>query len=67
MKGKPDAVKSSQLLTCGIRERLDFKNVFHFQKVDSFVNPALVVDNICCPNHSLFVITPMSEWAKEFL
>jgi hypothetical protein len=61
MKDKPDAVGSSQLLTHGIHETLDFKNVFHFQKVDSFVNPAFVVDNIGCPNHSLFVITPMSE------
>jgi hypothetical protein len=41
-------VGSSQLLTCGINETLDFKNVFHFQKVGSFVNPAFVIDNIGC-------------------
>jgi hypothetical protein len=67
MKDEPDAVGTSQLLTREIRETLAFKNVFHFQKVDSFVNPAFVVNNIGCPNHSLFVITPMPEWAKEFL
>jgi hypothetical protein len=67
MKDKPNAVRSSQLLTHGIHETLDFKDVFHFQKVDSFANPAFVVNNIGCPNHSLFVIRPMSEWAKEFL
>jgi hypothetical protein len=67
MKDEPDAVRSSQLLTHGIRETLDFKKVFHFQKFGSFINPAFVVDNISCLNHSLFVIAPMSEWAKEFL
>jgi hypothetical protein len=68
MRDEPNAVGSSQLLTHGIQETLDFQNVFHFQKVDSFVNPAFVVNNIGCLNHSLFVITPMShQWAKEFL
>jgi hypothetical protein len=28
---------------------------------------AFVIDNIGCPKSSLFVLTPRSEWAKEFL
>jgi hypothetical protein len=71
MKEEPNTFGSSQLLSQGICETEDegecTKNVFHFQWVNSFVNPAFVIDNIGCPNNSLFVLTPRSEWAKEFL
>jgi hypothetical protein len=71
MKEEPKTFGSCQLLSRGIRETEGEgqlkKNVFHFQHVDSFVNPAFVVDNIGCRNDSLFVLLPRSEWAKEFL
>ena len=54
---------TSLLLSRGVRE----KDTFHFQRVDTLLDPAFVVDNIGCPHQSLLVLTPRSEWAKLFL
>ena len=63
MKEEPKPYSTSLLLSRGVRE----KDVFHFQRVDTIVDPAFVVDNIGCPHQSLFVLTPRSEWANLFL
>jgi hypothetical protein len=71
MEEEPDTLGSSQLLRRGICKTVGEgerkKNVFHFQRVDSFVSPAFVVDNVGCPRKSLFVLTPRSNWANKFL
>ena len=69
MKEDPKPHGNSQLLRRGVCE-LDASNknrVFHFECVDSFVNPTFVVDNIGCPRHTLLVLTPRLEWANLFL
>jgi hypothetical protein len=63
MVEEPKPHSHSQLLSRGVRE----KDIFHFQRVDSFVDPAFVVDNIGCLHQTLLVLTPRSEWAKLFL
>jgi hypothetical protein len=70
MKEEPKQVGESQLLNKGYREVYGSNianRVFWFGRVDSFVNPAFIVDNIGCPQQSLFVLTPRSQWAKSFL
>jgi hypothetical protein len=58
----------SLLLSRGVREKDNNETpVYHLQRVDSFVRPAFVVDNIGCPRQSLLVLTPRSEWSKLFL
>jgi hypothetical protein len=65
---EPNPHGTSLLLSKGARE-LDahLNHVFQFEWVDSFVDPAFVVDNIGCPCQTLLVLTPRSEWAKLFL
>jgi hypothetical protein len=66
MKEEPNPHANSHLLRRGVHE-MDASNknrVFHFEHVDSFVNPTFVVDNIGCPRHTLLVLTPLLEWAK---
>jgi hypothetical protein len=59
---KPKDVKESVLLTtCTLSTK------FYLVPTSSFVRPAFVVDNVGCPNKSLFVVPPMSSWADEFL
>jgi hypothetical protein len=69
MKEEPNPHSNSQLLSRGVRETDASKRnrVFHFERVDSFVSPAFVVDNIGCPQQTLLVLTPRLEWAKLFL
>jgi hypothetical protein len=69
MKKDPKPHGNSQLLRRGVCE-MDASNknsVFHFERVDSFVNPTCVVHNIGCPRHTLLVLTPCLEWANLFL
>jgi hypothetical protein len=69
MLKEPTPVGDSLLLLSGTREKdKDNKDdVFQLQKVDTFVGPAFVVDNIGCPRNSLFVVRPRSEWPNLFL
>jgi hypothetical protein len=68
MLEEPTPFGDSKLLFSGTREKDDEDNhVFHFQKVDTFVRPVFVVDNIGCPRQSLFVVRPRSEWSGLFI
>lgn len=68
MVKEPNPHGNSLLLSSGVREKDLLKlDAFHFQWVNSFVDPVFVVDNIGCPKGSLLVLTPRSEWAKLFL
>lgn len=65
---EPNPHGTSMLLSKGAREMdAHLNHVFQFERVDSFVSPAFVVDNIGCPRQTLLVLTPRSEWAKLFL
>ena len=62
VKEKPLQVPDSVLhTTCKL------SNDFYLVPTTSFVSPAFVVDNVECPNESLFMVPPMSMWADEFL
>jgi hypothetical protein len=63
MVDEPKPHGYSMLLSTGVRE----KDQYHFQRVDTFVEPAFVVDNIGCPQQSLLVLSPRREWAGYFL
>jgi hypothetical protein len=68
MEDEPTPFGDSLLLSSGKREKdEESNNVFHFQRVDTFVRPAFVVDNIGCPSQSLFVVRPRSDWSGLFL
>ena len=59
---KPIHVEDSVLLdTCTL------SNDFYLVPTSSFVRPAFVVDNVGCPNKSLFVVPPKSKWVDRFL
>jgi hypothetical protein len=65
---EPNPHGTSLLLSKGAREvDAHLNHVFQFERVDSFIGPAFVVDNIGCPRQTLLVLTPRSEWAKLFL
>jgi hypothetical protein len=70
MKEKPIPHGNSRLLDRGVREKEKNTDcdVFHLQRIDSsFVGPALVVDNIVCPQKSLLVLIPCSKWYDCFI
>ena len=59
---QPTPCRDSVLLsTCTLSKE------YYLVPTSSFYKPAFVVDNVGCPNSSLFVIPPMDEWADSFL
>jgi hypothetical protein len=61
LDGEPTPLKDSVLLLKGTRhQELTLVSTEHFYE------PICVVDNIGCPDKSVFVVWPRKDWAAEF-
>ena len=58
---EPSPMADSCLLCTGLRAK-----GYNFVSTTSFKDTAFVIDNVGCPDESVLVVRPKSEWANLF-